>query len=172
MLPAHQSACTFVSLEPSIVCRSGVSDLTPDIFMSFTPALPDGIGTNSGIPLQICLKKNYFELVHLLLTKGADPRNVSIAQGDTPLHAAVSICLNNRGKAFVCLGPGDAKGSGRCAPAVFTTAVENIPVFLPVQPTAPPAAVYRCDSSRPGCSTVSQPPRSAGQRIPTQPLLS
>ncbi|XP_074006564.1 TPR and ankyrin repeat-containing protein 1 isoform X1 [Numenius arquata] len=60
-------------------------------------ALPDGIGTNSEIPLQICLKKNYFELVYLLLTKGADPRNVSIAPGDTPLHAAVSICLNNRG---------------------------------------------------------------------------
>ncbi|XP_072709795.1 TPR and ankyrin repeat-containing protein 1 [Ciconia boyciana] len=59
-------------------------------------ALPDGIGTNSEIPLQICLEKNYFELVYLLLTKGADPRNVSIAQGDTPLHAAVSICLNNR----------------------------------------------------------------------------
>ncbi|NXY45550.1 TRNK1 protein, partial [Ceuthmochares aereus] len=59
-------------------------------------ALPDGIGTNPGIPLQICLKKNYFELVYLLLTKGADPRKVSIAQGDTPLHAAVSICLNNK----------------------------------------------------------------------------
>ncbi|XP_050746673.1 TPR and ankyrin repeat-containing protein 1 isoform X2 [Gymnogyps californianus] len=59
-------------------------------------ALPDGMGTSSEIPLQICLRKNYFELVYLLLTKGADPRNVSIAQGDTPLHAAVSICLNNR----------------------------------------------------------------------------
>ncbi|NXK91621.1 TRNK1 protein, partial [Formicarius rufipectus] len=59
-------------------------------------ALPDGIGTNSEIPLRICLKKNYFELVYLLLTKGADPRNLSVAQGDTPLHAAVSICLNNR----------------------------------------------------------------------------
>ncbi|XP_010072899.1 PREDICTED: TPR and ankyrin repeat-containing protein 1 [Pterocles gutturalis] len=59
-------------------------------------ALPDGIGTNSEIPLQICLKKNYFELVYLLLTKGAAPQNVSIARGDTPLHAAVSICLNNR----------------------------------------------------------------------------
>ncbi|NXW58703.1 TRNK1 protein, partial [Eurystomus gularis] len=59
-------------------------------------ALPDGTGTNPETPLQICLKKNYFELVYLLLTKGADPRNVSIAQGDTPLHAAVSICLNKR----------------------------------------------------------------------------
>ncbi|XP_074431507.1 TPR and ankyrin repeat-containing protein 1 isoform X2 [Larus michahellis] len=59
-------------------------------------ALPDGTGTNSETPLQMCLKKNYFELVYLLLTKGADPRNVSVAQGDTPLHAAVSIYLNNR----------------------------------------------------------------------------
>ncbi|NWW88824.1 TRNK1 protein, partial [Rhynochetos jubatus] len=59
-------------------------------------ALPDGIGTNSETPLQICLKNNYFELVYLLLTKGADPQNISIAQGDTPLHAAVSIYLNNR----------------------------------------------------------------------------
>ncbi|NXF04537.1 TRNK1 protein, partial [Smithornis capensis] len=59
-------------------------------------ALPDGTGTNSEIPLRICLKKNYFELVYLLLTKGADPQNLSVTQGDTPLHAAVSICLNNR----------------------------------------------------------------------------
>ncbi|NXS96713.1 TRNK1 protein, partial [Jacana jacana] len=59
-------------------------------------ALPDGIGTSPEIPLQICLKKNYFELAYLLLTKGADPRNVSIAPGDTPLHAAISICFNNR----------------------------------------------------------------------------
>ncbi|NXA49639.1 TRNK1 protein, partial [Nothocercus julius] len=57
-------------------------------------ALPDGLGTE--IPLQICLKKKYFELVHLLLSRGADPRNVSMAQGDTPLHAAVSICLDKR----------------------------------------------------------------------------
>ncbi|XP_051466329.1 TPR and ankyrin repeat-containing protein 1 isoform X1 [Apus apus] len=57
-------------------------------------ALPDRIGTSSEMPLQICLKKNYFQLVYLLLTKGADPQNVSMAQGDTPLHAALSICLN------------------------------------------------------------------------------
>ncbi|KFP88590.1 TPR and ankyrin repeat-containing protein 1, partial [Apaloderma vittatum] len=55
-----------------------------------------GLGTNSETPLQTCLRKNYFDLAYLLLTKGADPRNVSLAQGDTPLHAAVSICLNNR----------------------------------------------------------------------------
>ncbi|NXC41260.1 TRNK1 protein, partial [Penelope pileata] len=59
-------------------------------------ALPDGIEANSETPLQICLKKNYFELVYLLLTQGADPRNISIAQGDTPLHAAVYICLDKR----------------------------------------------------------------------------
>ncbi|NXV83306.1 TRNK1 protein, partial [Atlantisia rogersi] len=59
-------------------------------------ALPDGIGANSEIPLQICLKKKYFELVYLLLTKGADPQNISVAPGDTPLHVAVSICLSNK----------------------------------------------------------------------------
>ncbi|NWX84042.1 TRNK1 protein, partial [Nothoprocta pentlandii] len=64
-------------------------------------ALPDGIGTE--IPLQICLKKKYFELVHLLLSKGADPRNVSMAQGDTPLHAAVSICLDKRDITGLCI---------------------------------------------------------------------
>ncbi|KFQ17189.1 TPR and ankyrin repeat-containing protein 1, partial [Merops nubicus] len=58
-----------------------------------------GTGTNSEIPLQICLKKNYFKLVHFLLTKGADPRSISTAQGDTPLHAAVSICLNKKDEA-------------------------------------------------------------------------
>uniref|UniRef100_A0A803YC89 Tetratricopeptide repeat and ankyrin repeat containing 1 n=1 Tax=Meleagris gallopavo TaxID=9103 RepID=A0A803YC89_MELGA len=77
----------------SVVCRSGLSYLTPIIF---TLALPDGTGAKSEIPLQICLKKNYFELVYLLLTKGADPRNVSFAKGDTPLHAAVHICLDKR----------------------------------------------------------------------------
>lgn len=128
MSPAQQSACTFICLELSVVCTSGVSDLTPDIFMSFTPALPDGIGTTSETPLQICLGKNYFELVHLLLSKGADPQNVSKAQGDTPLHAAVSIYLDNRGKAFVCLGLGDRRGSSRCAPFIFTATVENIPM--------------------------------------------
>ncbi|NXA75537.1 TRNK1 protein, partial [Thryothorus ludovicianus] len=59
-------------------------------------ALPDGIRTSSEIPLKICLRKNYFELAYLLLTKGADPRNLSVTQGDTPLHAAVFICLNNK----------------------------------------------------------------------------
>uniref|UniRef100_A0A8C5IQJ4 Tetratricopeptide repeat and ankyrin repeat containing 1 n=1 Tax=Junco hyemalis TaxID=40217 RepID=A0A8C5IQJ4_JUNHY len=59
-------------------------------------ALPDGIGTNSEIPLKICLRKNYLELAYLLLTKGADPRNLSVTQGDTPLHAAVFICLNKK----------------------------------------------------------------------------
>lgn len=48
-------------------------------------------------------------MAYLLLTKGADPRNLSVAQGDT---AAVFIYLNNKGKAF---------------------AVENIPIpYLPV----------------------------------------
>ncbi|TRZ26625.1 hypothetical protein HGM15179_000506 [Zosterops borbonicus] len=59
-------------------------------------ALPDGIGTSSEIPLKICLRKNYFELAYLLLTKGADPLNLSVTQGDTALHAAVFIYLNNK----------------------------------------------------------------------------
>uniref|UniRef100_A0A8C0ZF75 Tetratricopeptide repeat and ankyrin repeat containing 1 n=1 Tax=Cyanistes caeruleus TaxID=156563 RepID=A0A8C0ZF75_CYACU len=59
-------------------------------------ALPDGIGASSEIPLKICLRKNYFELAYLLLTKGADPRNLSVTQGDTALHAAVFISLNNK----------------------------------------------------------------------------
>ncbi|NXG77304.1 TRNK1 protein, partial [Baryphthengus martii] len=59
-------------------------------------ALPSGIGSSSETLLQTCVKKNCFELAYLLLTKGVDPRNVSLAQGDTPLHAAVSIYLNRR----------------------------------------------------------------------------
>lgn len=106
----------------------------PCIFVFFTPALPDGIGTSSEIPLQICLKKNYFELVYLLLTKGADPQNVSVAHGDTPLHAAVSICLDNKGKALVCLGSGNTESSSRRALFIFTTTVGNIPIsYLSIQ---------------------------------------
>ncbi|NWU99885.1 TRNK1 protein, partial [Upupa epops] len=59
-------------------------------------APPDGIGNNSETPLQMCLKNYCSQLVYLLLTKGADPRNASIAQGDTPLHAALAICLRRR----------------------------------------------------------------------------
>ncbi|XP_067417029.1 TPR and ankyrin repeat-containing protein 1 isoform X2 [Emydura macquarii macquarii] len=59
-------------------------------------ASPEGTGAISEKPLQICLKNNDFELAYLLLTSGADPQSVSIVEGDTPLHAAISICLNKR----------------------------------------------------------------------------
>nr|XP_006124073.1 TPR and ankyrin repeat-containing protein 1 isoform X2 [Pelodiscus sinensis] len=59
-------------------------------------ASPDGTGAIPENPLQICFKNNDFELAYLLLSSGADPRSVSIVEGDTPLHAAVSICLDKR----------------------------------------------------------------------------
>ncbi|NXN99379.1 TRNK1 protein, partial [Rhinopomastus cyanomelas] len=62
-------------------------------------APPDGIGTNSETPLQICLKNSCSQLAYLLLTKGADPRNASLARGDTPLHAALATCLQRRDEA-------------------------------------------------------------------------
>ncbi|KAJ7322629.1 hypothetical protein JRQ81_018916 [Phrynocephalus forsythii] len=54
-------------------------------------ASPEGTGAVLEKPLQKCLKKNDFELAYLLLTSGADPRSISIVEGDTPLHAALSI---------------------------------------------------------------------------------
>uniref|UniRef100_A0A6J0UIH0 TPR and ankyrin repeat-containing protein 1 isoform X1 n=1 Tax=Pogona vitticeps TaxID=103695 RepID=A0A6J0UIH0_9SAUR len=54
-------------------------------------ASPEGTGVVHEKPLQKCLKNNDFELAYLLLTSGADPRSVSIVEGDTPLHAALSI---------------------------------------------------------------------------------
>lgn len=100
--------------------------------MSFIPALPDGIGANSEIPLQICLEKNYFELVYLLLIKGADPKNISIAQGDTPLHAAVYIYFDKKGKAFVCLGLGHTNVSSRFASFFFSQQLLKTSYFFPV----------------------------------------
>lgn len=106
--------------------------------------MPDGIGTSSEIPLKICLRKNYFELVYLLLTKGADPRNLSVTQGDTPLHAAVFICLNNKGKAF---------------------AVESIPI-----PYLPLLLLQGQWIRMSGCVSLS--PQSLQARGYTQSLLS
>ncbi|KAG9475983.1 hypothetical protein GDO78_002841 [Eleutherodactylus coqui] len=57
---------------------------------------PNGIGANSKHPIQVCLKKSDFALAYLLLTKGGDPQSVSVTEGDTPLHAAVSVALNNK----------------------------------------------------------------------------
>ncbi|XP_056376348.1 TPR and ankyrin repeat-containing protein 1 isoform X3 [Hyla sarda] len=57
---------------------------------------PNGIGANSQHPIQVCLKKSDFALAYILLSSGGDPTSISIKVGDTPLHAAVSIALNNK----------------------------------------------------------------------------
>ncbi|XP_029445566.1 TPR and ankyrin repeat-containing protein 1 [Rhinatrema bivittatum] len=59
-------------------------------------APPDGFGASCEKPLCICLKKEDFELAYLLLSQGADPQSLSFVEGDTPLHAAVSISLNKK----------------------------------------------------------------------------
>uniref|UniRef100_A0A452TKQ3 Tetratricopeptide repeat and ankyrin repeat containing 1 n=1 Tax=Ursus maritimus TaxID=29073 RepID=A0A452TKQ3_URSMA len=57
-------------------------------------ALPEGLHDNQETPLVMCLKHEDFELAFLLLTKGADPRGISLTEGDTPLHAALHIFLD------------------------------------------------------------------------------
>ncbi|KAM5191184.1 TPR and ankyrin repeat-containing protein 1 isoform 2-T2 [Callospermophilus lateralis] len=57
-------------------------------------ALPDGLQQSQERPLLMCLKHEDFELAFLLLTKGADPRSISLTEGDTPLHAALHIFLD------------------------------------------------------------------------------
>ncbi|XP_042522362.1 TPR and ankyrin repeat-containing protein 1 [Dipodomys spectabilis] len=57
-------------------------------------ALPEGLQENQGRPLLMCLRHKDFELAFLLLTKGADPRGISLTEGDTPLHAALHIFLD------------------------------------------------------------------------------
>ncbi|KAH0627207.1 hypothetical protein JD844_002684 [Phrynosoma platyrhinos] len=59
-------------------------------------ASPEGTGTVHGKPLENCLKNNEFELAYLLLSSGADPQCLSIVEGDTPLHAALSICFDKK----------------------------------------------------------------------------
>ncbi|XP_072908202.1 TPR and ankyrin repeat-containing protein 1-like isoform X2 [Hemitrygon akajei] len=54
-----------------------------------------GIGTEVS-PMQFSLKKDDFKLVHFLLKNGADPQDLSIMPGDTPLHAAVYIVLDKK----------------------------------------------------------------------------
>ncbi|XP_075068730.1 TPR and ankyrin repeat-containing protein 1 isoform X2 [Mixophyes fleayi] len=58
---------------------------------------PNGIGANAEHPICTCLKRSDFALSCLLLCNGGDPASVSITQGDTPLHAAIAIALNNTG---------------------------------------------------------------------------
>lgn len=62
------------------------------------PALPDGLQGSSERPLGVCLKREDFDLAFLLLSKGADPGGVSLKEGDTPLHAALHIFLEIKGK--------------------------------------------------------------------------
>ncbi|XP_078254047.1 TPR and ankyrin repeat-containing protein 1-like isoform X2 [Rhinoraja longicauda] len=58
-------------------------------------ASPCGIGTKKS-PIQISLNKDDFKLVHFLLKNGANPRDITIMPGDTPLHAAVYIVLDKK----------------------------------------------------------------------------
>ncbi|XP_010627979.1 TPR and ankyrin repeat-containing protein 1 isoform X4 [Fukomys damarensis] len=57
-------------------------------------ALPEGLQESQEKPILMCLKNEEFELAFLLLTKGADPRDISLMEGDTPLHAALHIFLD------------------------------------------------------------------------------
>ncbi|KAL8165574.1 UNVERIFIED_CONTAM: hypothetical protein K2H54_048288 [Gekko kuhli] len=59
-------------------------------------ASPEGTGTLCEKPLQKCLQNHDFELAYLLLSSRTDPRFLSIAEGDTPLHAALSICFEHK----------------------------------------------------------------------------
>ncbi|KAI5944999.1 TPR and ankyrin repeat-containing protein 1 [Manis javanica] len=57
-------------------------------------ALPEGLQDSQERPLVLCLQRGDFELAFLLLTEGADPRGISLTEGDTPLHAALHIFLD------------------------------------------------------------------------------
>ncbi|XP_038623591.1 TPR and ankyrin repeat-containing protein 1 [Tachyglossus aculeatus] len=59
-------------------------------------ASPDGLRPGRERPLPMCLKDNDFQLAYLLLSKGADPRSISLAEGDTPLHASLYIILDKK----------------------------------------------------------------------------
>uniref|UniRef100_UPI00398F2E9E TPR and ankyrin repeat-containing protein 1-like n=1 Tax=Pristiophorus japonicus TaxID=55135 RepID=UPI00398F2E9E len=58
-------------------------------------ASPCGAGTKKS-PMQLSLKKEDFKLVHLLLNNGANPHDLTLTPGDTPLHAAVCIVLDKK----------------------------------------------------------------------------
>ncbi|XP_066100841.1 TPR and ankyrin repeat-containing protein 1 isoform X1 [Saccopteryx bilineata] len=60
-------------------------------------ALPEGLQDSQERPLVLCLKFEDFELAFVLLVKGADPRDISLTEGDTPLHAALHIFLDVNG---------------------------------------------------------------------------
>lgn len=67
-----------------------------------SPASPKGPQDSQERPLTVCLKHKDFELAFLLLTKGADPRCISLTEGDTPLHAALHIFLDLKGRPLFC----------------------------------------------------------------------
>ncbi|XP_038665773.1 TPR and ankyrin repeat-containing protein 1-like isoform X2 [Scyliorhinus canicula] len=58
-------------------------------------ASPCGVGSKES-PIQLSLKKEEFKLVHLLLINGANPQDLTLNPGDTPLHAAVCIVLDKK----------------------------------------------------------------------------
>ncbi|XP_037382087.1 TPR and ankyrin repeat-containing protein 1 isoform X2 [Talpa occidentalis] len=58
--------------------------------------LPQGLGANQKRPITVCLQHEDFELAFLLLTKNADPHGISLREGDTPLHAALHIYLEDK----------------------------------------------------------------------------
>ncbi|XP_053215483.1 TPR and ankyrin repeat-containing protein 1 [Podarcis raffonei] len=57
---------------------------------------PEGSRSSHEKPLQKCLKSNDFELACVLLSSGANPHHISMAEGDTPLHAALSIYFDKK----------------------------------------------------------------------------
>ncbi|XP_069776422.1 TPR and ankyrin repeat-containing protein 1-like [Narcine bancroftii] len=54
-----------------------------------------GVDTKES-PLKLLLKMEDFKLVHFLLKNGANPHDLTILPGDTPLHAAVYIVLDKK----------------------------------------------------------------------------
>ncbi|XP_055414700.1 TPR and ankyrin repeat-containing protein 1 isoform X2 [Bubalus kerabau] len=57
-------------------------------------ALLEGLQSSQETPLAVCMKHEDFDMAFVLLTKGADPRSISLTEGDTPLHAALHIFLD------------------------------------------------------------------------------
>lgn len=87
-------------IEPDSTSFQGHDDLFSASFPYSTPilALPEGLQESQDRPLLMCLRHEDFDLAFLLLTKGADPRSVSLMEGDTPLHAALHIFLDINGE--------------------------------------------------------------------------
>lgn len=76
---------------------------TPGMWLTVSFSLPplallEGLQSSQETPLAVCMKHEDFDLAFLLLTKGADPRSISLTEGDTPLHAALHIFLDIKGR--------------------------------------------------------------------------